>query len=72
MIYAVFAGLSQDLKKGLVIGLLTGISLGIFTEWMQSYVPGRQTDIYDGLADVSGTFFGLLSVYIVSTRVSDT
>ncbi|WP_456459839.1 VanZ family protein [Reichenbachiella sp.] len=72
MIHAVFVGLSQDLRKGLVIGILSGISLGLFTEWMQSYVPGRHTDIYDGLADVCGTLFGLLLVYIVRSRESAT
>ncbi|WP_422360832.1 VanZ family protein [Reichenbachiella sp.] len=72
MIYAIFVGLSLDLKKGLIMGMLTGITLGIFTEWMQAYVPGRQTDIYDGLADVCGTLCGLLAIYLVSTRLSDT
>lgn len=69
--YAFFVFLSFEIKKGLLAGACIGILLGICTEYLQAYVPGRQTDIYDLLADVLGTFFGLLIAYVVRVRVSD-
>lgn len=32
---------------------------GALDEWQQAYVPGRQADVLDWLADLAGTFLGL-------------
>jgi VanZ family protein len=54
-------------RPGLVfLFLLTvGISIGAMDEMLQSYIPGRQMDLYDWIADFIGVALGVgLSVTI--------
>jgi VanZ family protein len=45
--------------------LLIGTLFAILDESFQSLVPGRQTDIFDGLADVLGVIVTLLLWHVV-------
>ncbi len=36
---------------------------GISDEWHQSFVPGRQIDFYDWVADTSGAFLAVLVIH---------
>ncbi len=38
---------------------------GAVDEWLQQYVPNRQADLLDWLADVSGAAAGILVFYVV-------
>ncbi|MEP0112903.1 VanZ family protein [Reichenbachiella sp.] len=52
-------------KRWILIPLMLGLALAGSTEMLQSYVPGRQSDWLDLLADVAGTAIGLLSIYFI-------
>ena len=47
------------IKTRLAIFLLA-IGLGIMLEWLQSFVPGRETSALDALANTIGLLFGIL------------
>ncbi|WP_407692710.1 VanZ family protein [Reichenbachiella carrageenanivorans] len=64
-VYALWVGLAIKPQSRYIYGFCIGSSLAILTEWLQSYVPGRQADIYDGLADVAGTIVGLFVVILL-------
>jgi len=42
---------------------VAGIGLGIMTEVLQHYIPGRNMDVYDGMADIIGLFVGIFICY---------
>jgi len=44
---------------GAYLTFMTGISIGLLDELNQSFVPGRQCDWKDWVADVSGVLVGL-------------
>ncbi|MEO9965992.1 MAG: VanZ family protein [Reichenbachiella sp.] len=64
-IYAVLVSYGQTLRRGLLIGALLGILLAALTECLQFYVPGREPDKFDFIADCCGTATGLLLIYFV-------
>lgn len=45
-------------QKALTEGLLWAILLGLATEVIQQVIPGRNMDIYDGIADTLGVVAG--------------
>jgi len=44
-------------KNFMIVSLSIGLAFGIIDEWHQSFVPGRDADLYDLIADFSGVFF---------------
>lgn len=38
--------------------MFSAIILGLLTEVLQQFIPGRGMDIYDGIADTLGTVIG--------------
>ena len=53
-----------DLFKNPIFQIVIGLALAAFTETMQSFVPGRNPDVWDLIADAGGTIaaFWLLLV----------
>lgn len=39
---------------------LFAVGLGIALEWLQSFVPGRETSALDAIANITGLLFGIL------------
>jgi VanZ family protein len=59
--------LSWNLPKiySALIGIALGGLFGVFDELHQLYVPGRESSIYDAMADLAGTVIGtLLFIYV--------
>ena len=42
---------------------------GISDEWHQSFVPGRETDVLDWLADTIGAILGLVAIQLYFARL---
>ena len=42
---------------------------GISDEWHQSYVQGRESDVFDWLADTSGALIALVTIQLTKKRV---
>lgn len=75
----VFAGLSflillgffikerKHTRKQLVITLTISIVYGSFLEYLQTYVPGRMTDLYDFIANCTGGVVGVI-IFSIFTR----
>lgn len=54
------------LKNTVILSLLLGMVLAIFTEMMQKFIiPGRNGNYYDFFADVAGCILGYISWYII-------
>jgi VanZ family protein len=51
---------NQSKNKIILLVVLTGSLYGIFDEFHQSFVPGRQTEFLDWLADFIGICFSIL------------
>lgn len=72
LVFAVlfYASFSNNIFSGrfryfpLFITLLTSIGYGVLIEFFQRYIPGRDPDIFDVLADSAGSLFGILIVLI--------
>jgi VanZ family protein len=48
---------------------VAGLCVGVLDETIQAYTPGRESSIYDLLADVAGVLLGItLARFIVSRR----
>lgn len=47
-------------KYYFLFAIILGILYGISDEFHQWFVPGRETDVYDALADSLGVFVGVL------------
>ena len=67
--YATFAFCGLSAYRGSKIGrfLLFFVGYGLFLEWMQGFVPGREQSLLDALANTIGvgigwTIFRLLSI----------
>ena len=67
--YATFAFCGLSAYRGSKIGrfLLFFVGYGLFLEWMQGFVPGREQSLLDALANTLGvgigwTIFRLLSI----------
>lgn len=75
----VFAGLSflillgflikerKHTRKQLVITLTISIVYGSFLDYLQTYVPGRMTDLYDFIANCTGGVVGVI-IFSIFTR----
>jgi VanZ family protein len=55
------AGFFSRLGAKVLFGLCFGLVLALGTEFGQHFIPLREPDFYDLLADLAGLFFGLLS-----------
>jgi len=58
-------------KAKLVWVLVMSVILAIVIELAQNFIPGRQTDIYDLVANASGSTAAIVAVKIVRTQKSD-
>ncbi len=47
-----------------LVTIIISIGYGIIIEFFQKYVPGRDPDILDVLADSLGALFGIIMVFI--------
>ena len=62
-----FPGLQSNF---VIYAMLIGIIFGAFTEVMQRYVfSGRNANIYDFLANVTGCFAGLAVYYLINRKL---
>ncbi len=59
------AGFSSRFVVRVIFGLIFGLVLALGTELGQYFIPFRDPDFYDLLADLAGLFFGLLSYTIL-------
>jgi VanZ family protein len=57
-------GLTFATRNGRFTAALCVIGMGFLLEWGQSFVPGRDMSLADGLVNSSGILFGLLLFYI--------
>ena len=55
--------------KVLTVALTISIVYGAVLEFLQQYVPGRMTDIYDLLANTLGAVMGTI-VFVTFTKIS--
>lgn len=55
--------------KVLILALTISIVYGAILEFLQQFVPGRMTDIYDLLANTLGAVMGTI-VFITFTKIS--
>lgn len=60
--------LKSSFKSNVIFILATGILLGGLDEWHQSFVPLRNSDILDIVADAAGIVIGLF-IYVYLTRL---
>jgi VanZ family protein len=57
---AVIALLSFGSKKAGLVALLSAVGLGALLEWGQSFVPGREMSLTDGITNTLGVLSGAL------------
>lgn len=57
-------------SKRLVDVLIWSILLGLFTEVAQQFIPGRNMDIYDGIADTLGIIVGFYLYKLKSNSIA--
>ncbi|WP_317042065.1 VanZ family protein [Reichenbachiella faecimaris] len=67
-IHALLMALALDVKKEYLVIFSLGVILAVVTEGLQTFVPSRQTDLLDGIADVCGTTLGMIFVYLVQNQ----
>jgi len=58
----------SNIKKGFFWTLLIGSAFAILDEWHQLYVPGRDSSIYDFVADLLGILCFSLAYYWYQLR----
>ncbi len=46
-------------RRAMVIGMIASVLYGISDEIHQHYVPSRNADVFDGVADGLGSIFGI-------------
>jgi VanZ family protein len=51
--------------RALVLASLVATAYGVTDEWHQSYVPGRDADPHDLLADAAGALVGALAAGVI-------
>ena len=66
--FGYFQSIKSSFKGHVIFVLATGILLGSLDEWHQSFVPLRNSDVLDIVADTTGIFIGLL-IYVYLTRL---
>lgn len=66
--FGFFKSLKTSLRIKMNSTLLSGILLGIADEIHQYFVPGRDSDILDAIADALGIFLGLLAYWYLSEK----
>ena len=58
-----FGGIGWTVSRSKIVTFLflfaVGVSIGAFDELLQSYVPGREMDLYDWIADATGVAAGV-------------
>ncbi len=66
--FGYFQSIKSSFKGYVIFVLATGILLGSLDEWHQSFVPLRNSDILDIVADTAGICIGLF-IYVYLTRL---
>ena len=62
---AVFLTWNLSKPLGILLGTLLGAGLGVFDEFHQWFVPGRNASVGDGIADLAGATLGaFIFVYL--------
>ena len=67
-IHAALLTLGLNIKYKSIAITAGGFLLAIITEGLQNYVPGRQADVLDGIADLCGTVAGMMFVYFIHNQ----
>jgi len=68
-IFGFLGGLAYlETRRGLVLLLLFGAAFAGLDEFWQSFVPGRDSDLYDFWADQAGHVLGALIGYWMAKR----
>lgn len=68
---AILALLSFPVNSSRLAALLGCVALGAFLEWGQSFVPGRDMSLVDGLANTLGVLTGALFFRCQGQRLPD-
>ncbi|MFW5662241.1 MAG: VanZ family protein [Bacteroidota bacterium] len=63
-----FPGIKK--MKILTAVILFGILFGLIDEWHQSFVPGRDADFFDWLADTLGSTFSIVLYPIIKKYIN--
>ena len=53
----------EGIHKYAIIGCTLAILYGFLIEFMQNFIPGRSMEVYDAVANIIGSFFGLVLFY---------
>lgn len=59
-----------SLRLIIILSVMIGTAYGISDEIHQSFVPGRESDIYDIIADAVGSLLGAVSFALIRSRIS--
>lgn len=63
-----FSEKNYSLKRILLTGSLVAIVYGFMIELIQGFIPDRSMDIFDALANISGSFLALLLFYLLNRK----
>ena len=64
-----FCGLAANIRKRALVIVLFFILFGIFMEWLQGFVPGRDQSFFDTIANMLGVGIGFI-IYRSMRRLS--
>ena len=64
-------GLTFPTRNGRILAALCTIMLGFLLEWGQSFVPGREMSLADGLVNTGGVLLGLVLFRLWSRFVAE-
>jgi len=65
----IFRTLQQSAKLKIGVSWGAGLVLGALDEFHQSFVPGRQSDVFDLLADAVGIALGVLVFIVIARKI---
>lgn len=63
--------LTVESRKKIAIGALLSILYGIIMEVGQYFVPGRSFSLLDVVANMGGTFLGVILILIFSNQITE-
>jgi VanZ family protein len=64
-----FAGLLAAPRPGANARLAISLILAGLLEWLQSFVPGREASVFDGVANLAGLALGIAAALVVRTAI---
>ena len=68
---AILAFLTFKSRVGQVGALIFAVGLGAVLEWAQSFVPGRDMSVADGMANTLGVISGAVCFYLWGEQIAD-